>query len=456
MIIRQAGLRIFWLVFLVAGSAESAGAVLNSAELMKSVETARAGDENARAVLKTELMYYELLESTSRIIPEVMNSADRHNARLIREVLGLVPGTPAPSQQVQEVPPREDCIPPSFYTSLPRDRDWYYGTAADPDTDEARDLALRNLGKQVTGDVRGWTDADIQRLAGAGQNRTMVALNVGKLLPQSTLLAGWEQDDFERCNGRSYVLVRIEKEKVRKFIGGDAGFRSDLVQRLSKRVDKVDEDVASLRETVAVLVNRITKVEATLTAQPATPANTRAREDIKNRVASIKSDISSGRPVREVEKKLSIAERDLQKMAQTAEHFKDVYSQRDKEALERINKNLDSGTITRKDFVDRKNIFLVHIMEEQSRREYLDFLDKALYAKPDALDSTPLDSTKPQPPRYTREEALMLGMAVANGLENAARRYKYTEEYLRRYPDGMWASGAVQWMEQSVEALKKK
>ena len=32
----------------------------------------------------------------------------------------------------------EECSPPSFYASLPRDGEWFYGVARDPDTDNIR------------------------------------------------------------------------------------------------------------------------------------------------------------------------------------------------------------------------------------------------------------------------------------------------------------------------------
>ena len=130
----------------------------------------------------------------------------------------------------------EDCIPPVFYTSLPRDREWFYGAAKDPDTDKARAHAIRNLGRQVTGDIEGWEDADVEQLAGPGHDRSKVAQNAGNLLPRSSLLAGLEQDDFSRCKGYSYVLVRIEKEDVRKYLKENKQFRQDLAASLTQRV----------------------------------------------------------------------------------------------------------------------------------------------------------------------------------------------------------------------------
>ena len=110
----------------------------------------------------------------------------------------------------------ENCSPPNFYTSLPRDRDWFYGVARDSDTDRARDAAVRNLGKQVSGGIEGWDEKQAAAIARHGRDRASADKAVDAVLIK-TPLAGWEQDDFVRCSGYSYVLVRIQKEKARAF-----------------------------------------------------------------------------------------------------------------------------------------------------------------------------------------------------------------------------------------------
>jgi hypothetical protein len=146
---------------------------------------------------------------------------------------------------------KDSCLPPVFYTSLPRDRDWYYGVARDSDTEKAREQSIRNLGKQVTGDLESWTQADVDKLAGPGRDRWDVAAHVGRLLPASTLLSGWEQDDFERCDGYSYVLVRIEKERIARFITGNETFRKDLYASFEQRLSKAEKNISALTKRSA-------------------------------------------------------------------------------------------------------------------------------------------------------------------------------------------------------------
>jgi hypothetical protein len=199
----------------------------------------------------------------------------------------------------------ENCVPPGFYTSLPRDRDYYYGVARDPDTDQARDAAIRNLGKQVSGDVEGWSGAQVAALAGPCRDKFQVAASVARLLPKSDLLAGWEQDDFERCAGFSYVLVRIEKERVERFLKESPKFKKDLVDSLAARVEKVEADVDALK-------TRLDRLEASLgrlprgAAKDAAPAGDAAKLDAS--VVEIRADLKAGKPRADVERKLSAAE----------------------------------------------------------------------------------------------------------------------------------------------------
>ncbi len=194
---------------------------------------------------------------------------------------------------------KEDCVPPAFYTSLPRDREWYYGVARDPDTDKARDQALRNLGKQVGGDVEGWPKEKVAAVAGPCRDKWEVAASVGKLLPRSTLLAGWEQDDFLRCGGFSYVLVRIEKERVERFMSGSGKFKSDVAAALSKRLEKVEAAVDELNA-------RVERLERALRGLPESDKASGA--SIARTVTQVRSDIKAGKPRAEVEKKLASAE----------------------------------------------------------------------------------------------------------------------------------------------------
>ncbi len=145
-----------------------------------------------------------------------------------------------------------DCSPPHFYTSLPRDREWFYGVARDADTDKARDAAVRNLGKQVGGGVEGWDDKQIAAIAGPGRDRSIVGEAVDIILTQ-TPLAGWEQDDHERCNGYSYALVRVSKEKAQQFLRENAKFRSALLEHLDKKITRIGNDLESMKVAYAKL-----------------------------------------------------------------------------------------------------------------------------------------------------------------------------------------------------------
>lgn len=198
---------------------------------------------------------------------------------------------------------KEDCVPPAFYTSLPRDREWYYGVARDPDTDKAREQALRNLAKQAAGDVEAWPNEKVTALAGPCRDKWEVAAGVGKLLPTSSLLAGWEQDDFERCAGQSYVLVRIQKERVERFLKESGKFKKDLVASLGRRLEKVESDVASL-------LARVERLEKGLQALP----DKRDGADVAKTVARVRSDLKAGKPKAEVEKALASAEDEFSKL----------------------------------------------------------------------------------------------------------------------------------------------
>lgn len=194
---------------------------------------------------------------------------------------------------------KENCAPPAFYTSLPRDRDWYYGVARDPDTDKARDLALRALGKQVGGEIEAWPKEKVAAVAGPCRDPWEVAAKVGSLLPKSSLLAGWEQDDFERCGGFSYVLVRIQRERVERFMSGSVVFKRDVAAALSRRLDAVEAAV----ETLAA---RVARLEKALSGLP--PSDKPSGEAIARAVARVRSDLAAGKPRAEVEKALASAE----------------------------------------------------------------------------------------------------------------------------------------------------
>ena len=162
----------------------------------------------------------------------------------------------------------DGCLPPVFYTSLPRDADWHYGAGRSADTELARDEAVKNLGKQVTGAADGWDPRQIESIVGPGRVQRDADAAIGSAL-ERTPLAGWEQDDFRRCEGLSYVLVRIEKSKALTFLKENAAFRSALAARLENRVagveaaqDKQAQRVATLEGAVRGLTTMLEERDA--------------------------------------------------------------------------------------------------------------------------------------------------------------------------------------------------
>ncbi|MFI5345738.1 MAG: ankyrin repeat domain-containing protein [Elusimicrobiota bacterium] len=203
----------------------------------------------------------------------------------------------------------KDCTPPVFYTSLPRDRDWYYGAGKAADAQEAREAALRSLSQQVTGDAQLWNLEQIKRIAGPGRDRARVAEGIGNVLPQSSLLAGWEQDDFEykNCNGMSYAMVRIEKERVLKFVQSDAAFKQALADSLTRRVEKVEVGLAGATEDIKALMQRLNALEQRINRAPA--SDNLAHGELAQTVASIKLELNSGRAsTRELAQKITETE----------------------------------------------------------------------------------------------------------------------------------------------------
>lgn len=197
----------------------------------------------------------------------------------------------------------EDCTPPTFYSSLPRDADWYYGTGRDADTDKARDSAVRNLGKQVSGSIEGWDDASVVAIAGPGHDRTAIASAVESVLG-TTPLAGWEQDDFQRCNGLSYVLVRVEKAKAERFLAENTKFRSAVLQRLASRLQKVGEDVDSLKEAYSKLAAELEAIKRDRDSRRLAPTEVRKQEKAERIVRDVKARIDQGKIDPEVHRKI--------------------------------------------------------------------------------------------------------------------------------------------------------
>ena len=115
-----------------------------------------------------------------------------------------------------------DCVP-FFFQAVPRDREYYYASASAPTADQARSAAVESL------------------LITAGYT------------------TGYEQDDAARCDGISYVLVRIEKSKADAYVTKDmaakrkAAALEPKVNMLRGRVDDHDTRIASADRRLAAI-----------------------------------------------------------------------------------------------------------------------------------------------------------------------------------------------------------
>ncbi len=197
----------------------------------------------------------------------------------------------------------EDCSPPSFYASLPRDREWFYGVARDSDPDRAREAAVRNLGKQVSGSIDGWDEKQVATIAGPGRGRAAVAEAVDSILTQ-TPLAGWEQDDQARCNGYSYVLVRVQKEKAQSFLAENAKFRSQLLERLDKRITQIGSDLESMKAAYAKLS---ADLQALQRGRGVAAASEEKRQEVERIMNRVKVKLDRGQADTESRKSLQDA-----------------------------------------------------------------------------------------------------------------------------------------------------
>ena len=197
----------------------------------------------------------------------------------------------------------EDCVPPTFYTSLPRDDEWFYGVARDTDTEKARESAVRNLGKQVSGGIEGWDDRKIAEIAGPGQDRARVSDAVETVLSQ-TPLAGWEQDDDRRCNGYSYVLVRVQKEKAERFLAENTKFRNALFERLDKKITQIGSDLESMKAAYVRLAADLESLKQQQTQNHVSMQFQISRHHVEKIMGSVKDGLEQGKADADVQRKL--------------------------------------------------------------------------------------------------------------------------------------------------------
>lgn len=351
----------------------------------------------------------------------------------------------------------EGCSPPAFYRSLARDRDWYYGVGKNPDTDKARDAALINLAKQVTGNVGTSNDSRIRDIAGPGQGQLEVADKIGNLLPQSNLLAGWEQDDHQRCNGISYVLIRIEKERVNKFIIGNSEFRNALQSSLYATQRKTAE--MNQEQRLDFLGAKNKQYLEQLKESPVSENSTSHHDDLINHfvapllvesaLENMRAYLRSGR-VREQVVRANAASMKI--------IFSDLLSQdkhcgakdcmggptrKETDSIAEAHHKITAGTITMENVIRVRAIYQNYWEDEEAR----DFLDAVIYRE------GPLSGPLARNYKLPHELAFPLAWSVAMTLNDWPRYFKYCGDYLRKYPGGIYAVEAEKNREDAAKIL---
>src|ERR1700675_2240986 len=100
----------------------------------------------------------------------------------------------------------KDCVP-GFYVRLPRDRSWHYAVGVGDNPAAARSAAMSNL---------------VASVASTSQHDNIPA----------EIFTGIEQDDAAECDGKAYIMVRIEKAVAAKAISDYYATRQDMVDKL--------------------------------------------------------------------------------------------------------------------------------------------------------------------------------------------------------------------------------
>jgi hypothetical protein len=287
-------------------------------------------------------------------------------ARLPEEALSPAGGRAAAGRKDSG---SEACVPPVFYESLPRDRDWYYGAGKSPDTGLAREAAVRNLIKQ----------ASSEELAAGG-------------VP----LAGWEQDDYRRCAGFSYVLVRIKQEQAQKSINDSAILSAARPATLSDKVPSgraLDEIARANSARTAMIYSDLFGPEKSCGAG------------------------GCGAPAPEEIRFIAAARR-----------------------------KLAADSITVEDVVRVSNIYL----RRSEAAEEREFFNAVLYRK------RPLPGPLTENFELTRELVFPLAWSAALRRKDWLGYFKYCGNYLRSYPDGLYAATAERNRENAARILMRR
>lgn len=312
----------------------------------------------------------------------------------------------------------DDCAAPTWYTSLPRDREYYYGVARATDTEAARQGALRNLAKQVTGEIEGWPTDKVAEVAGPCRDKWEVAASVGRLLPSSSLLSGWEQDGFESCGANRFVLVRVEKDRVERFVRGSDRFKKEVVAGLTARVAKVESDLAALTA-------RVERLEKGLSALPADAG----KADAAKAVAEARAGLKSGRPAAEVAKAVARAEDEFSKLEERLKGYQAGHDAAEDARLAALKKEKAPELARRRAVLDSGKwgfpdaAAIVGIYNDEKDYEGLRRFSRELLARPDAAK---LDGHQ--------DFVAYMGLVGDLSLNDDAATLKDGEAFLKAYP----------------------
>ena len=361
----------------------------------------------------------------------------------------------------------ENCFPPVFYQSVPRDSDWYYGVGKDPDIDRARDLALINLGKQVTGSLDALDSNSMKEIIGQGVDRQSASETIGRLLPSSSLLAGWEQDAHDRCNGISYVLVRIGKERVERFIREDHKFKDEVLRSLNGTIAEFNGNVADLNQRLDALekqnslaiqqLHQLQQRQASKSS-PVSTSNTsdtgiENHERIGKAIGVIRVQVQSHKaPSKDDLIALESLEQEFQNIRKSVEAVSKKHSESELKFLEAFKAKVAEGSVRMSDYNRAGNIYLLprvsNPSDGQAQQELQEFhLSLAMmkrgfwgYLNPDF--------------NFVRESGLVLALGDAyNVKKDWDLTIKLAQDYMIDYPEGGAFSGMEKFLK---DAMQKK
>lgn len=376
------------------------------------------------------------------------------NWRLAASIFGvLIAATPTRTLA-------DSCIPPVFYQSVPRDSDWYYGVGKDIDTDRARDIALINLGKQVTGSLQGIDSASMSQIVEMGVDRTRASETIGNLLPSSSLLAGWEQDDHSRCAGISYVLVRIEKIRVTRFLKEDQKFRDAVVRGVNSRVDNLKEGVAALINRLDALEQQnksaLAQIQALKNNSARGPAEIERRSKINNfqklskaiqivRVQIRAKDGVNGQTLVALES----LEKEFNDIRKSVEDSRKIHSESDRKAIEKVRAGIEDGSLRLQDFSRVQQIFVLPCITDHNCQELHELRLSATTMKRGYWGYLNRDFNN------IRESALVLATGDAIQAKDWDLVIRLTQDYMNSYPAGGAFAGMEKFMNDAMQSKRE-